>query len=64
MTKRAEVGVGIGITKAVFGIINSLLTNGLVAKKKIYFTLFCNMFYCLFCKLQVEYILNIMNFGA
>ena len=28
MTKRAEVGVGIGITKAVFGIINSLLTNG------------------------------------
>lgn len=26
--------VGIGITKSVFGIINSLLTNGLVAKKK------------------------------
>lgn len=56
--------VGIGITKSVFGIINSLLTNGLVAKKKIYFTLFHNVFYCLFCKLQVEYILNVMNFGA
>lgn len=37
ITKRAEVGVGIGITKSVFGIINSLLTNGLVAKENLFY---------------------------